>query len=148
MPQLQDSAGSGRRLADGYRSTRNKLQVSKKSFESIWAIFWSKIWDRRLWLDTWSTVFVQALVLSFQPKCPISNFGSKNRLNWFERLLGPLKVVPGRSRAIGHPDWILNFRQMEVVFNSPLSIRTDLNCPQNCFVFFFLCLRICESGGT
>ena len=60
---------------------------------------------------------------SVQPKCSISNFRSKKHPNWFERLLGPLKFAPDRSRAIGEspatPDWILNFGQIDVIFNSP-----------------------------
>ena len=33
------------------------------------------------------TIHVQTLVLSVRPKCPISNFRSKNRPNWFEGFL-------------------------------------------------------------
>ena len=81
-----------------------------------------------------------------RPKCPISNFRSKNRPNWSERLLGPLKYVPDRSRVIGNPPAtsgrILKLSHIEVIFNSPISIRIDLNCPFFSFAFFVLCLRV------
>ena len=52
--------------------------------------------------DTYSKVSA-LMTLSARPKCPISNFRSKNRPNWSGRLLGPLKFVPGRSRVISQP---------------------------------------------
>ena len=94
----------------------------------------------------------QRCSLSVRPKCPISNFRSKNRPNWSERLLGPLKFVPDWSRVIGHPPAtsgrILKLSQIEVIFNSPLRIRTHLNCPLFSLAFFVLCLRIRVLGGT
>ena len=64
MPQLQDSAGSGRRLADGYRSTRNKLQGSKELFESIWPIFYPENFDRTLWPATWNHFFYEKSIIN------------------------------------------------------------------------------------
>ena len=152
LTEIQNSVGSGQRLADGSKSTRNKLQVSKKFFKYIWTIFWSEISDRTLWLHTQNQTLYENSTLSVQPKCPIRNFWSKNRSNVFEKVLWHLKFVPGRFRAIGEPlatpDWILNFGQIEVIFNSPLSIRTYLNCPLLSFAFFVLCLRICVTKRT
>ena len=95
--------------------------------------------------DTYSKVSA-LMTLSVRPKCPISNFRSKNRPSWSERIVGSLKFVPDRSRVIGHPPAtsgrILKLSHIEVIFNFPLSIRIDLNCPFFSFAFFVLCLRV------
>ena len=52
MTQFQNSSGSCQRLADGSRSNRNKLKVSKDTSEAIWTIFCSEICDRTLCPDT------------------------------------------------------------------------------------------------
>ena len=92
-------------------------------------------------VDTYSKV-TTLVTLSVRPKCPISNFRSKNRPNWSERLLGPLKFVPDRSRVIGHSPatsgWILKLSHIEVIFHLPLRICIDLNCP-----FFPLYFSFC-----
>ena len=66
LTKIQVSVRGGRRLVDSSKSIRSKLQGSKKSLKSIWMIFWSKIWDRTLWLDTWN----QGVYKNCTWKCP------------------------------------------------------------------------------
>ena len=82
MTQLQDSAGSGRRLTDDFRSIRNKFQGSKKPFRSIWTIFRSEIWDRppsghfrpNLEVESYWGDFQFLLRIRTHLNCPFSSF--------------------------------------------------------------------------